>query len=244
MDSAVKDMTLVPKIDETRDPALAMIQQFASDPNFDVTKLEALMAMRERELKRLAEQEFNAAFSRMQPCIPTISEKGQTDKGTYAPREDIVEVVRPILAEFGFSLSFKTEWPDGKIRVIGKLKHLAGHCEQSEFLSGADTSGSKNAVQAQGSTVEYGRRYTTHDLLNIVTRKQDDDGRKSGVAAAPEGYADWMDDMEALVTGGCSTEQLQKAWTESKEEFRKYAAKTERTRVETWKKKAKAVTRA
>jgi hypothetical protein len=38
-----------------------------------------------------------------------------------------------------------------------------------------DSSGSKNAVQAIGSTTSYGRRYAASMLLNIVTRGEDDD---------------------------------------------------------------------
>lgn len=227
------------------DPQMQMLRELAADPNFDVAKLQAMVAMIERAQDRGNEQQFNAAFARMQPHIPTINEKGRTDKGTYAPREDIVDAVRPILAEYGFSASFRTEWPEnGKIRIVGILTHEGGHSRESTFEAAADTSGSKNAVQAQGSTVEYGRRYTLSDLLNIVTRRADDDGRKSDVAKAPDGYADWIDDMEAMVAGDCDTAALQNAWNASKDDFRKWAAKHERTRVETWKKKAKAVTHA
>lgn len=247
---AVLDMEMQPKADafpavRHSDPALAMIERFAADPSFDVTKLQALMDMREREMNRIAEQEFNSAFARMQPRIPTIGEKAKTDKGTYAPREDIVEVIRPILAEFGFSLSFRTEWPEkDRIQVVGILTHEGGHSRESKFLTAADQSGSKNGVQALGSAVEYGRRYTTTDLLNIATRKADDDGKKSGLPAAPDGYADWVDDMDALVLGDCGADQLKTAWEKSPDTFRKFIAKNDRTRVEGWKKKAKAVTNA
>src|SRR6185295_6009416 len=50
-----------------------------------------------------------------------------------------------------------------------------GHERTSEFLADADTSGSKNAIQARGSAVSYGHRYTTKDLLNITTREAADD---------------------------------------------------------------------
>jgi hypothetical protein len=38
----------------------------------------------------------------------------------------------------------------------------------------ADTSGSKNSIQAIGSTISYAKRYTVTMLLNIVTVGQDD----------------------------------------------------------------------
>ncbi|WP_409524602.1 ERF family protein [Pseudomonas sp.] len=39
-----------------------------------------------------------------------------------------------------------------------------------------DTSGSKNAVQAVGSSTSYGKRYVMSALLNLTTRGEDDDG--------------------------------------------------------------------
>ncbi len=237
MTTAVKDSQLVPA--PVNDPALMLIERFAADPNFDVSKLQALMDMREREMNRVAEQEFNSAFAKMQPRIPTIAEKSKTDKGTYAPREDIVDVTRPILAEFGFTASYRTEWPEsGKIRIVGILTHEGGHSRESVFEAGADQSGSKNAVQAQGSTVEYGRRYTLTDLLNIVTRKADDDGRKSGVATAPEGYTEWVDMLDEFVLAGCTKKQLDEKWFASDESLRKYISTHDRAHVEGWKKKA------
>lgn len=218
--SPVLDMQLEPKPDTAAlpatvpalDPQMQMIRELAADPNFDVTKLEAMMNMRERELRRIAEQEFNTAFARMQPRIPIIAEKSKTDKATYAPREDIVEVIAPILAEFGFALSFKTTFPDAKILITGKLKHAGGHCEESEFLTDADASGSKNAIQGRGSAVEYGRRYTTCDLLNIATRKGDDDGNRAG-RKVPEGFDKWLEALQEAAMAGSKalTERWQKS---------------------------------
>jgi len=230
---AVKEMALAPV--QQSDPALAMIERFAADPNFDVSKLQALMDMRERELTRIAEQEFNVAFARMQPRIPIIDEHAKTNMGTYAPREDIVEVVRPILAEFGFSLSFRTEWPEAKIQIVGILTHEGGHSRESVFLTDSDKSGSKNDVQARGSAVEYGRRYTTTDLLNIATRKADDDGKKAGKSVAPEGFDKWIKHLETTSLSGLKA--LGAAWECSDVAFTKHIKVVE---WEDLKKKAKA----
>lgn len=220
MEMTPKEQAL-PATVQTLDPQIQMIRDLAADKDFDVNKLQAIVAMLERGQDRLAAQQFNEAFARMQPKIPIIGEKSKTDKGTYAPREDIVEVVTPILAEFGFALSFKTTFPEaGKLKITGKLKHVGGHCEESEFLAEADQSGSKNAIQARGSTVEYGRRYTTCDLLNIATRKADDDGKKAGLANAPEGWEAWLKSMHTAAKKGSAT--LNAAWQCSEPVFQKY----------------------
>lgn len=185
---------------------MAVIERVASNPDADIAKLERLIELKRTLDADLARAEFNAAFSAMQPEIPVIIERGQTDKGTFAELEDIVEIVRPILARHGFSLSHRTEWPsETRVRVVGILRHRSGHQEMSEFLSGADQSGSKNGIQALGSTVSYGRRYTTKDLLLIVTRREDDDGRKSEqgkVPEAPEGFEKFVNSLEYVAPDG------------------------------------------
>jgi hypothetical protein len=47
-----------------------------------------------------------------------------------------------------------------------------------------DSTGSKNAVQAVGSSTSYGKRYTACALLNITSRGEDDDGETA--AKKPE----------------------------------------------------------
>ena len=222
-----------------------MFERLARDPSVDVEKLERLIAMQERIMRHNAEGAVNAAFSKMQPELPTVIEGAKTDKGTYAPREDIIDAVRPILGAHGFTLSFRTEWPDkASIRVVGILTHNDGHSRTSEFQSGADTSGSKNAIQALGSAVEYGRRYTTTDLLNIVTRKAngkptDDDGRKSG-AVEPAGFEAWWQDMETVALEQGLT-ALQPAFVASREDIKKYAVTYKREEWAALKAKAQKV---
>lgn len=207
----------------------SMIERLAANPGVDVEKLQKLIDMQERILAHDAEAAFNAAFTLMQPEIPTIAERARTDKTTYAPLEDIIEVIRPIYSKHGFSLGFQTEWPDAKtVKVIGILTHTAGHARRSEFICGADQTGSKNAIQALGSTVSYGKRYTTKDLFCIVTREEDDDGRtstKGNAPAEPEGYDVWRDGMSDTADQGLAV--LQTAFQKSKREYREYITKVE-----------------
>lgn len=208
-----------------------MFERLARDPGVDVDKLERLIAMQERILKFNAEAAFNAAFVKMQPEIPVIEESraGDSGKWHYAPLEDIVEVVRPILSRHGFTLTHKTEWPDAKmVKVVGILTHEQGHARLSEFQAQADGSGSKNAIQALGSSVSYGKRYTTKDLLCIVTREEDDDGGKSEqlkAGDAPAGYDDWQLNMEAVADEGWP--ELSKAFGRSAPAFRNRATRTD-----------------
>lgn len=188
------------------DPLVAMLERVAANPDVDVAKLERLIAMQERILDRNAQAAFDAAFADMQAEIPAIAEKSKTDKAWYAPLEDIVETVRPILHKHGFALSHSTSYPDPKrVKVVGILTHRQGYARRSEFEADADTSGSKNAIQALGSSTSYGRRYTTMDLLGITTRRADDDGQAGQPIAAgeaPAGFTEFVDGLSDAATEG------------------------------------------
>ncbi len=218
----------------------AMIERLATNPDVDVTKLDALIRLNERVMDRAAEAEFNAAFVLMQAELGTIPELSKTDKTTYAAREDIVDVARPVLGRHGFGLSFQTQWPGAKtVKVVGILTHAAGHSRQTEFIAEADQTGSKNAIQALGSTVEYGRRYTTVDLLNIVTRKADDDGNRAARTekpAPPAGYDDWLADMVAAADEGYKA--FSDAWNKSAKDRRDYINKHDKQAINSLRAKA------
>lgn len=217
-----------------------MFERLATDPAVDVDKLERLMQMHERMLTHQARAAFNTAFAALQGEIPAIEERGRTNNGTYATLEDIVDAIRPILQRHGFTLSHRTEWPDQKtVRVVGILRHQQGHEVTSEFLSGADASGNKNSIQGLGSAVSYGRRYTTKDLLNIVTRDEDDDGRKSAQVNAPDGYDDWLMDLAATADEG--TAKLEDVWKQSDAGYKRHLLRTDSSGWENLKRKAAKV---
>jgi hypothetical protein len=161
-----------------------MIERAASNPAVDIDKMERLLEMQERVFARNAKGEYNAAFALMQQDLPTIAERGVGDKSMkYALWEDVNEAIRPVLAKHGFGLSFKTGRTPDRITVTAILMHRGGHAEETTLELPIDTSGSKNAVQAVGSSTSYGKRYTAQALLNLVSRdgiERDDDGQRSG----------------------------------------------------------------
>lgn len=165
---------------------LNIISRAASDPNTDVDKLERLMAMAERIHDRDAKTAYFGALAKLQDELPEIQERGEIKISEnrpgqkYALWEDINKAIKPMLKTHGFALSFRTGHADGKITVTGILSHEGGHSEETTIHLPADTSGSKNAVQAVGSSTSYGKRYTAAALLNITTRGGDDDGNAAG----------------------------------------------------------------
>jgi len=158
---------------------IEVISRAASDPQVDVEKLERLMSMHERIMERQAAADYNAAMAAMQTDIPSIAERGRTNNGRYATLEDIVDTVRPIMQRHGFAVSFRVNTQQGAVEITGVLMHRGGHREETTMMLPTDTSGNKNAVQAFGSSVSYGKRYVLCSLLNITTRGEDDDGNSA-----------------------------------------------------------------
>jgi len=165
----------VANVAQAESSILAVIARAAADPSCDLDKMERLLNMQERVMAKQAEVEFNSAMAAMQSEIPSVAERGKSHSGAYATLEDIVDVARPIMKKYGFAVSFRINQGD-KITIVGVLMHKGGHREETSLTLAADTSGSKNAVQAIGSSVSYGKRYVLSALLNIATRSEDDNG--------------------------------------------------------------------
>ena len=183
---------------------LQVIERAARDPSVDIDKMERLIAMRERMRLVDAETQFSAALAEMQDELPVIEEHGKIDIGrgkpqAYALWEDINEAIKPVLAKHGFSLSFKTGETENRVTVTGVLRHRSGHREETTMKLPIDTSGSKNAVQAVGSSTSYGKRYTAAALLNLTSRlpeDRDDDGNAAGIRLISEQQ---MAEIQALI---------------------------------------------
>lgn len=161
---------------------LQIIQQVAMSPDADIDKMERLMVMHQNMQALQAKQKYDEALAEMQEELPVIGERGGIKdrngrvQSTYALWEDINEMIRPVLARHGFAISFRTPRNERGIEVEGVLSHRAGHREMTSLVLPADTSGSKNGVQAVASSVSYGKRYTAGALLNFTTTGEDDDG--------------------------------------------------------------------
>ncbi|MBL7230493.1 MAG: ERF family protein, partial [Pseudomonas sp.] len=106
-------------------------------------------------------------------------------QSTYALWEDINEMIKPVMAKYGFALTFRTPRNERGIEVEGVLSHRAGHREVTSIVLPVDASGSKNGVQAVASSVSYGKRYTAGLLLNITTTGEDDDGNGPAAQITP-----------------------------------------------------------
>lgn len=161
---------------------LSVIERMSRDPSVDIDKVERLIQLHERMMSREAHIAYHRAMAEMQPKLPVISERGKIlnkqkeVQSTYALWEDINEILKPVLSEHGFDLTFKGRKDGADYITVGILTHSMGHSEETEVPLPRDDSGNKNMVQAIGSAKSYGKRYAAFDLLNITTKGLDDDG--------------------------------------------------------------------
>jgi hypothetical protein len=76
--------------------------------------------------------------------------------------------------------SWRTSQPEGSVTVTCEISHSLGHSESTSLTAPPDNSGSKNTIQAIGSTVSYLERYTILALTGLATFDMDNDGNAGG----------------------------------------------------------------
>jgi hypothetical protein len=156
---------------------LAMLSQ-AVERGASVEVLEKLMALHERWEANQARKSFDAAISEAKSKIKPVVKNRQGHNSGYADFAAIAAVVDPIISDHGLSYRFRTKQAD-KIAVTCILSHRDGHSEETTLCGPADKSGSKNDIQAIGSTLTYLQRYTLVQALGLSVTN-DDDGRATG----------------------------------------------------------------
>lgn len=156
---------------------MSMIERVATSPDADINKLEKMLEMQERVLDRNAKQAFTADLAAMQLDLPRVIEHGEGhNNAKFAKLEDINDVIRPVLHRYGFAVTFRIKHENNLIWVYTVLSHKQGHSEETSIPLALDQSGGKNAVQAVGSSISYGKRYGICAMLNISTGDDVDGG--------------------------------------------------------------------
>jgi hypothetical protein len=181
------DLTKIetPQAISTVSPMVAMIERLVLDPNVPMDKLERMLAMQERIVAESAKAAFAAAFAAASAQFPSIPLNGKGDKNKpYALLKDIMGMTRPVLSRHGLALSFSVNSEGAAVRVTAELMHVDGHTKTTSIELPKDQSGSKNAVQAVGSSQTYGQRYTAQAILGLsLGDDTEDDGRAAGASA-------------------------------------------------------------
>lgn len=175
--------------------------------NASLEVVEKLMVLQERWEKNQGRKAFDNAMADAKAEIPVIIKNrvvdftGKTGIRTNYRHEDLAEVARtvsPILAKHGLSYRFRTTSnPNEPVTVTCIVSHRDGHFEENTLSAGRDDSGSKNQIQAVGSTLTYLQRMTLKAALGLAASDDDDGAASNG---KPETISsDQVGDLQALI---------------------------------------------
>jgi hypothetical protein len=153
----------------------------------DLKELYALKQEWDRDEARKAYHLALAAFKAEPLAIEKdklVSIKHKDGNGVteyrHATLGNVVATIAPALGRHRLSHSWGVRREGDRVYVTCKLTHALGHSEEITLDGPLDTSGSKNNIQAVGSTITYLERYTLLAITGLATEDQDDDGRGSG----------------------------------------------------------------
>jgi hypothetical protein len=172
----------------------AVIQTGMTAENVGV--IERLCALKEREAKQEAERQFAQAFAALQNETPSIiASKSVPGKNGevryyYAPYEEIMRKVRPLLSAHGFAITFDGDTKDGRVIATCTLIHIGGHSRSTNFACRIG-SGPPHSSEAQGdgAATTYAKRFALCAALNIVI-EHDSDARAEGGDTVTEEQAE------------------------------------------------------
>lgn len=171
--------------------------RYAMESNADLEKLEKLFELQTRWEEREAKKAFVADMAEFKRLPLSISKDNhvefRTDKGItaydHATIGNVVGVIVPALAEFGFSHRWVIERGEGGlIRVRCIITHRLGHSEETVLEAGLDQTGGKNNIQAMISTKTYLERHSLLAATGLATMDTpdgyDEEAEKAKEAAA------------------------------------------------------------
>ena len=142
---------------------------------------------------------FDKAFVKASAKIAPIARDAVNSRtgSAFLKLETLDAAVSPVMAEFGFGLSFKagdSPYTEDHMHVIAVLKHKGGHREvyEDRRVPIAHLEGDGDRIHCFGATKTYARRYVKMDIWDVVptTGLDGDTDGVATVAAAARGRAD------------------------------------------------------
>ena len=151
----------------------------------DLEKLKGILELQLQWEANEARKAYVVAMTEFKSNPPEIFKDKKVSFGqgktsySHASLFNVTDKINSELSKHGLSASWTTQ-QNGEVSVTCKITHIKGHSEETTLSAGADNSGSKNSIQAIGSTITYLQRYTLLALTGLATHDQDDDGQAIG----------------------------------------------------------------
>ena len=183
---------------QTQQRSPAEMIQAAVTGGADLKQLEGLLTLQERWEANEAKKAYHKAMTQFKANPPTILKDKAVSFGQgkaaykHASLHNVCSEINKGLSQHGLSASWRVS-QNGDVSVACKITHELGHSEETMLKAPSDTSGSKNAIQAIGSTVTYLERYTLLALTGLATADQDTDAVEVGAMVSEEQLATIID---------------------------------------------------
>jgi len=173
------------ELEKMNDASINNVLMEAVRNKYDPAFIEKMLDLQERHEKNEARKAYHEAMSQFKANAPeiekdkTVSYKagGSTVSYKHATLANVTNKINAALGKFGLSAAWETKQDNGSITVTCTVTHKLGHSESTSLIAAPDVSGSKNPIQAIGSTISYLERYTLLALTGLATSDMDDDGK-------------------------------------------------------------------
>ncbi len=184
----VRRLNSVNDLAQTSEPSVAMMLQKVIDggiTNENVAALESLVGLYDRMQAKNAEREFSAALADLQAetirvqATKSVDVRDGVPRYKFAPYEEIMRTVQPMLTRHGFSVTFDTKVEGDRLNSICTLTHKSGHSRSNQFAVRFSKPPGSSDPQGDMSTKNYAKRGAFCDCLNISI-EHDDDARMIG----------------------------------------------------------------
>ena len=191
----------VPDAQGTTLGAVALAIERGVEPSY---LRELLQIKRECEADE-ARKAYAVAMAEAQSQMPVVvmDATNPSTHSRYARKETVEVKVKPIYLRHGFTVTF-AEGPierEGWIRVVARVRHIAGHEEMYERYAPADTVGpkgnpTKSPLHGCQSTVSYISRCLLCSIFNVTVAGEDADGADTAVVTQ-----DQADELRGIADG-------------------------------------------
>ena len=189
----------------------------AIEKGADILTIEKFMDLKERQMQMEAKQAFTAAINGFRAECPTVTKTKKGHNTKYAGLAESIDQIKPAMSNNGLCHRWTTgKDTDGLVLVTCIVSHIGGHEESTTLTGEPDTSGSKNTIQAVGSTVSYLQRYTLFAALGLASSDEDTDGNAVNLAHVIEAIKKHFSSV-STIKNGIATNQYEyaaEAWFE------------------------------
>jgi hypothetical protein len=190
----------------TQEPSVAIMLSGFIEKGITAENVAAfaqLVALKERMDDRSSERAFAEALTALQgetirvKATKAVDQKADgTCRYRFAPYEEIMAAVQPMLTRHGFSVTFDTEiTPDGmRLTSLCTLTHSSGHSRTNKFAVRFGKPPGSSDAQGDMSTKSYAKRGALCDALNISIDHDDDAAAEGDNISMNDAYElrDWV----------------------------------------------------